>query len=558
LTGTQLTGISEGAAYGDDAEMSTNYPIVQLVSGSGQVYYARTYNWSSTGVATGSTVESTSFTLPSGLPNGTYSLYAIANGIASTPVSFTGESITGPTVVNPAAANPSPVTGTTTSLSALGADAAGEGSLTYTWVVTRQPAGATTPVFSFDTGISNGTNGAKNATATFYLAGAYTFTVTLTDPNNQTASSSVNVTVNQALSSISVSPANVTLADRAQQQFQAVALDQFSQKLASQPTFAWSIASGGVGSINSSGQYTAPSSETGSATVQAKSGNVTGPATVTIQIMPPVITQASSNSPQNTVTGTQTQLQVKASDPQGQNLTYAWAVTMQPTGAQSPAFNNPSSNNTNVTFYQAGNYTFTVTVTNTSGLSQSSSVNVTVAQTVTNLSITPGNVTLAEGATQQFTAAALDQFGNSFAATVTWQVSGGGTVNNTGLYTAPSSTGNFQVKVSANGKNAQANVTVTTVPAAPSNLTAKASLQNGNAQVQLQWNNNSNNQNGIAVQRSSDGGTTWTTIVMLSGNSNNYTDTTVARGSTYTYRVYAYNPLGSSPYSNPAPVTTPS
>ncbi len=30
LTGTQLTGISEGAAYGDDAEMSTNYPIVQL------------------------------------------------------------------------------------------------------------------------------------------------------------------------------------------------------------------------------------------------------------------------------------------------------------------------------------------------------------------------------------------------------------------------------------------------------------------------------------------------------------------------------------------------
>src|SRR5205085_2531056 len=30
LTGTQLTGISEGAAYGDDAEMSTNYPIVKL------------------------------------------------------------------------------------------------------------------------------------------------------------------------------------------------------------------------------------------------------------------------------------------------------------------------------------------------------------------------------------------------------------------------------------------------------------------------------------------------------------------------------------------------
>jgi hypothetical protein len=103
-----------------------------------------------------------------------------------------------------------------------------------------------------------------------------------------------------------------------------------------------------------------------------------------------------------------------------------------------------------------------------------------------------------------------------------------------------------------------ANVTVTTVPAAPSNLTAKAGLQNGNAQVQLQWNNNSNNQTGFAVQRSSDGGATWTTIVMLSGNPNNYTDTTVARGTNYTYRVYAYNILGNSPFSNPATVTTPS
>jgi hypothetical protein len=84
LTGTQINGISEGASYGDDAEMSSNYPIVQITDSAGNVLYARTYNWSSTGVATGSTPETTQFTLPSGVV-GSYSVTVIANGIASNP-----------------------------------------------------------------------------------------------------------------------------------------------------------------------------------------------------------------------------------------------------------------------------------------------------------------------------------------------------------------------------------------------------------------------------------------------------------------------------------------
>ncbi len=89
LTGTQLNGLSEGASYGDDAEMSSNYPIVQLKDGSGHVYYARTSDWSSTGVATGSTSVTTKFKLPANLPGGTYNLTVIANGIASSNFSFT-------------------------------------------------------------------------------------------------------------------------------------------------------------------------------------------------------------------------------------------------------------------------------------------------------------------------------------------------------------------------------------------------------------------------------------------------------------------------------------
>jgi hypothetical protein len=90
LTGTQLNGLDEGASYGDDAEMSENYPIVALRSATGGlIYLCRTTNWSSTGVATGSATETVTMTLPSGVPSGTYSLYAVANGIASAPFSFT-------------------------------------------------------------------------------------------------------------------------------------------------------------------------------------------------------------------------------------------------------------------------------------------------------------------------------------------------------------------------------------------------------------------------------------------------------------------------------------
>ncbi len=85
LTGTQLNGISEGASYGDDNAMSSNYPIVQFTDSSGNIYYGRTSSWSSVGVATGSAPVTTQVTLPSGSTAITdfASMEVIANGIAS-------------------------------------------------------------------------------------------------------------------------------------------------------------------------------------------------------------------------------------------------------------------------------------------------------------------------------------------------------------------------------------------------------------------------------------------------------------------------------------------
>ena len=94
VTGTGLNGISEGGTFGDELQNNENYPLVRMTNNSsGLVYYARTYNWSSTGIQTGSTPVTTEFTLPAGVFAGggtNYSLVVVANGIASDPVPFAG------------------------------------------------------------------------------------------------------------------------------------------------------------------------------------------------------------------------------------------------------------------------------------------------------------------------------------------------------------------------------------------------------------------------------------------------------------------------------------
>lgn len=89
LSGMGFNGISEGASYGDDWQMNTNYPIARLTSADGSVVrYARTFNWNSTGVATGTLPTTTMMTLPAALAPGAYSLEVVANGIASDPRPF--------------------------------------------------------------------------------------------------------------------------------------------------------------------------------------------------------------------------------------------------------------------------------------------------------------------------------------------------------------------------------------------------------------------------------------------------------------------------------------
>ncbi len=89
LSGRQLAGLDQGAAYGDDVQDNTNFPLVRITnSATGVVTYARTFDWTSVSVAAG-TPSSTRFTLPPGTPAGPSTLVVVANGIASPPSTVT-------------------------------------------------------------------------------------------------------------------------------------------------------------------------------------------------------------------------------------------------------------------------------------------------------------------------------------------------------------------------------------------------------------------------------------------------------------------------------------
>ena len=366
-----------------------------------------------------------------------------------------------PTIATAASANPNPVTGTTATLAVLGADDGGEANLTYAWSTTGTPPA--TVAFS-----ANGTNAAKTTTATFTKAGSYTLLATVTDQAGQKATSTVNVTVNQTLTSVVVSPASASIAPSATQQFTATARDQFAANLAAQPAFTWSVT--GLGTVDASGLYTAGTSAGGPYTVSAQSGVASGTASVSVVVpnAPPTIATAAVAG-SNPVTGATTTLTVLGADDAGEaNLVYTWAATGTPPAAVVFASNGSNSSKaTTATFTKVGSYSLQATVKDQGGLTAVSNVNVTVNQTLTSIVVAPASATIATSATQQFTATARDQFVANLTSqpAFTWSVAGGGTMNTSGLFTAGTTAGGpFAVTALSGSTSGTGSVTVSSTP----------------------------------------------------------------------------------------------
>jgi hypothetical protein len=89
LSGKGLNGLSQAAAYGDDAQMASNYPLVVLYYPSNKtVVFTRTHDHSFMGVRSTKTVT-TNFDVPGNAPAGSAQLFVVTNGIRSNPVSVT-------------------------------------------------------------------------------------------------------------------------------------------------------------------------------------------------------------------------------------------------------------------------------------------------------------------------------------------------------------------------------------------------------------------------------------------------------------------------------------
>src|SRR5438445_534581 len=116
------------------------------------------------------------------------------------------------------------------------------------------------------------------------------------------------------------------------------------------------------------------------------------------------------------------------------------------------------------------------------------------------------------------------------------------------------------IGTSAPSNTASATTSPATVPDPPRYLNATAVSP---SQINLSWwtpvNSGGSVITGYKIERSTDGGTTWTTIVANTGSAlyiNHYSNYFLSASTTYTYRVSAINAIGTSAPSNTASATT--
>ena len=94
-------------------------------------------------------------------------------------------------------------------------------------------------------------------------------------------------------------------------------------------------------------------------------------------------------------------------------------------------------------------------------------------------------------------------------------------------------------------------ITATGPPSVPTGLSAAAA---SSSQINLSWSDNSDDETGFTIERSTGGA--WTAPATVGANVRTYADTGLPASTTYQYRVKAVNGLGESGYTNTANATT--
>jgi hypothetical protein len=256
------------------------------------------------------------------------------------------------------------------------------------------------------------------------------------------------------------------------QQFTIRGLDQFGQQLTKLPALTWATESAPTGGSATPSLVadlaTFKFTRAGNYLVKASSGAELFRFSFSVQsvfarleILSAAGTPIKTGS-QLSSTGTPTGFNVRGLDQFGQALSpqpiVTWSMSAQPTGA-APTLNQ-IGNQLALSFERAGAYSLVAT----SG-SVHSGISINVAQRLTSLQVTPGSLSIETGATQQFSAQQLDQFGRAMSTQTApaWSATGG-IINSTGLYTAGTNPGSFVVTARTGTLTQTVGVTVS-VPA---------------------------------------------------------------------------------------------
>jgi uncharacterized protein YjdB len=403
--------------------------------GAGAAIAGASFTWSSSNTAVATVDDNGAATV---VDNGTTQITATSSGVTGSATLTVAQAV--------ASIEVTPATATLTALSErrqFSAEALDANGIALT----------TQPAFAW-------TESSAGAVATINAGGLAT---AIADGTTQVTASAGGVSANgdltvaQAISSITVTPATAILGSIGDtQQFSAEARDAMDYPLGSQPSFIWTSASQAVATVNSNTGLALAVGE-GTTQISAAAGGVTASADLSVAPTVTTIVVTPATATLDAI-GSQQQFAAEALDGNGNPLpvqpTFAWTESSAGGVATVDA---------NGLATAAGNGTTQVTAT-ASGTSGSASL--TVTQAASSIVVTPATATLTSvGATQQFSAEVRDANDHPLAnqPSLTW-ASTNQTVATVGLTTGLATShalGTAQITATAAGLTGHADLTVT-------------------------------------------------------------------------------------------------